>query len=362
METAPQLWKRKESGRHNGLGDRLARTRTDGLPPGRSESQNERVDGGLFVPADEVGTSDWTTRKAIMDDLVANDLVTKGGNFPIYVRRYYEILLVIQNNPGFTVKKLREITEIPKTPLYRYVNKMLYDDGVISKEGKRLFPIGEPKLPPDKKKAHCMTLKFYKRLGRTVLQGLSDYLEDTELFKRGTDRKASITSKNAKEQNAQCITISCSESPFDASEIIELREEIWKYTKETLGRKCRFIFSRVEINRDLELTFGGGKLSVRSITVTKLYRMLVRGYVKRKKDGKVVFRTEIIENGTTDAIIEMVKEEGEKQSLIREIIKRREIIDSLQKQLHSQSIIIERLSTSPKYNLNNRNKVAIQQS
>lgn len=316
-------------------------------------SDHEKVASQLFVPANEVSTTDWDAKKVIADRLVVDDFVTKGGNFPIHVVRYYNLCDLVRTNPGITVKKAGEIAGIPKTPLYRYVNKMVYDDGIIQKKGSRLYPIGEPSVPPEKKKAHGMTLKFYKRLGRTVLQGLCDYLEGTELFKRGADRKASITSKNAKEQNAQCITISCSESPFEADEIIELREEIWKYTEEKLGTKCRFSFSRVEIGRDIILTSGNQKLPVKSITVTRAYRMLVRGYVKKKKDGQTVFRTETIENGTIESIIQMVEGEGEKTSVARENAKLREALDTAQKEKNRKDLEIDALQKKQK---NNNNK------
>ena len=128
------------------------------------------------------------------------------------------------------------------------------------------------------------------------MEALCAYLNESDLF-TSQYINAKPTSKTAKEEKWRCITISCSNRPMKKEDILTLRALIWEFTLERFGRKVRMSISRVEINKDYIINSGGknSKVICQSMTISKLYRCLARGYFKRFPDGSLCFRSEVID-------------------------------------------------------------------
>ncbi|MBU7047914.1 MAG: hypothetical protein HXS54_15865 [Theionarchaea archaeon] len=248
------------------------------------------------MSADKLSSIDHPSLFVECESAVLNSLVAKNGNFTRGKKRYILMVNTVDQYPGIRTTELMELLNIPQTTFYRMLRKAAYEDHLIERKGCRLYPITPIELPQIPREVHALTLRFPTYFNRTVVEALCAYLNESDLF-NSQYIKAEPTSKAAKEENCRCITISCSSRPMNKEDLITLRALIWSFTLERFGRKVRMSVSRVEINKDYIIDFRGknSKVPCQSMIISKLYRCLARGYFKRFPDGRVCFRSEVID-------------------------------------------------------------------
>ena len=209
-----------------------------------------------------------------------------------------------------------------------------------------MYPITPIELPQILREVHALTLKFPTYFNRTVVEALCAYLNESDLFS-SQYIKAEPTSKTAKKENCRCITISCSNRPLSKEDLITLRTLIWSFTLKKFSRKVRMSISRVEINRDYTIDFRGknSRVPCQSMTISRLYRCLVRGYFKRFPDGRICFRSEVIDKfDDLDDVINTIGTDAERHEMAKENVKLKNTISMLLQEMEKKDKQIEKLS------------------
>lgn len=299
----------------------------------------------VFVRADELSSVDRPSQFAECESAVLNSLVAKNGNFTRAKMRYILMVKTVHQHPGIRTTELMKLLDIPQTTFYRMLRKATYDDHLIEWKKCRLYPITPIELPQIPREVHALTLRFPTYFNRTVVEALCAYLNESDLFS-SQYIKAEPTSSTAREENCRCITISCSNRPMNKEDLITLRTLIWSFTLERFGRKVRMSVSRVEINRDYTIDFRGknSKVPCQSITISKLYRCVARGYFKRFPDGRICFRSEVIDNfDDLDDLINTIGTDAEYHGLAKKTVEQEKTISMLLKEMKRKDKQIEEL-------------------
>lgn len=299
-------------------------------------SRNTEIDvNELFVEADKLSSIDRTSLTYKYETLIFESLVAESGNFPRFKKRYKLMVDMVYLCPGIRTTELMNLLNLPHTTFYRMLNKAAHEDHYIEWIRCRLNPISPMELPEILEEVHGLTLKFPAYFNRTVVEALCAYLNESELF-ASQYINAKPTSKTAKEENCRCITISCSNRPLNKEDLLALRALIWEFTIARFGRKVRMSISRVELNRDYFVCFGGknSKVPCQSMTISKLYRCLARGYFKRFPDGRICFRSEVIDRfDDFDDLISTIDGHAKSHELARENMGLRKVNTTLNQEV-----------------------------
>jgi hypothetical protein len=104
--------------------------------------------------------------------------------------------------------------------------------------------------------------------------------------------------------------------------------------------------SWVEINKDYIIDFGGknSKVPCQSMTISKLYRCLARGYFKRFPDRRICFRSEVIDKfNNFDDLINTIGTDAEYHGLAKENVKLKKTTSMLLQEIKRKDKQIEGL-------------------
>ena len=304
----------------------------------------------LFVRADELSSVDRPSQFVECESAVLDSLVAESGNFPMYKKRYTLMVNTVRQYPGIRTTELMKLLNLPRETFYRMLRKAAHEDHLIEWKSCRLYPITPIELPQILREVHALTLKFPTYFNRTVVEALCAYLNESDLFS-SQYIKAEPTSKTAKKENCRCITISCSNRPLSKEDLITLRTLIWSFTLEMFGRKVRMSISRVEINRDYTIDFRGknSRVPCQSMTISKLSRCLARGYFKRFPDGRIYFRSEVIDKfNNFDDLINTIGTDAKYHVLAKKSVEQDKTISMLLQEMERKDKEIEKLEKKEK--------------
>jgi hypothetical protein len=299
----------------------------------------------LFFEADKLIGKNRPSQFPKCESEVLDSLVAKSGNFPMYKKNYILMVHMVHQYPGIGTTELMKLLNLPQTTFYRMLGKAAHEDHLIEWKKCRLYPVTPIELPQILREVHGLILKFPTYFNRTVVEALCAYLNESDLF-TSQYINAKPASDAAKEENCRCITISCSNRPMKEEDLLCLRALIWSFTLEMFGRRVRMSISRVEISKDYVIDFRGknSKVPCQSMTISKLYRYLVRGYFKRFPDGRVCFRSEVIDSfNDLDDLINTIGTDAKYHVLAKENVELRKTNLMLLQEIKKKNKQIEEL-------------------